>query len=687
MAFDLNDSQWAGLWARGLYPYVSRGGAPLLSVVKLWVVWARARGVTLEGLGADFWVPVGQVGPLLVLGHYNPDKGLEEDALLPAWFGGRCLVERAYYDRAVEMTRKYFDSSLSAYRAPAEKFSPTKRSFESVREACDYLGSVAWCLEHEQLAVKNALVTGLGWPAGWEEAGRFLRDGGNLVDVEDVALTPDLGRVVSGALVSEYQAVCFYETDREYYLALADPSDYTFEDTLYARVGRGKKLRLVQACGAHVVAAATGVSNTPVVESGAAEVDYSVLDVKFGMNSEEMRKANPRDRAMTADLFLRWCLYQAWVQEAADIHFETAFGKGRVRLRVDSDLREIARIPMALMAGVVQLACDWAGPGTSGSQYAPGDGRFGFRLDQTVYDVRVAKCMVGVDVKFPKVTMRLLGKKVRSLDSIGFAPRTLGMLKRMIRMHQGLILLTGPTGSGKTSTSSSCLKEINTPDINIETMENPVEISIEGVNQAEVNEARGASFGALLKSILRRDPDVISVGELRDIETAETAVQAALTGHLVFATLHTNSACAAVERLISLGVEPYLLGEVLLGIGGQRLKDRLCMRCRQEIPVLEEHRRIFAAANVPLGDVLYESRGCPHCRGRGTSGRVLISELFPVTGREGRLIAGKCRGSELEEHYKGLGYLTMYQDMLRHVAEGRMSLQQTHGFSRDWILG
>jgi type IV pilus assembly protein PilB len=468
---------------------------------------------------------------------------------------------------------------------------------------------------------------------------------------------------------------------------LGDPGDYTFEDTLYARVGRGKKLRLLQACGAHVVAAATGVSNTPVVEAGAVEVDYSVLGVKFGMNSEEMRKVNPKDRGMTADLFLRWCLYQAWIQEAADIHFETAFGKGRARLRVDSDLREIARIPMALMAGVVQLACDWAGPGTSGSQYAPGDGRFGFRLDQTVYDVRVAKCMVGVDVKFPKVTMRLLGKKVRSLDSMGFAPRVLEMLKRMIRMPQGLILLTGPTGSGKTSSVSSCIKEINTPDINIETTENPIEITIEGVNQAEVNEARGATFGALLKSILRRDPDVISVGELRDLETAETAVQAALTGHLVFATLHTNSACAVVERLISLGVEPYLLGEVLLGIGGQRLKDRLCMRCRQEIPVLEEHRRVFAAANVPVGDVLYESRGCPHCRGSGKSGRVLISELFPVTGREGGLIAGKCRGSELEEHYKGLGYMTMYQDMLRHVAEGRMSLQESYGFSRDWILG
>jgi type II secretory ATPase GspE/PulE/Tfp pilus assembly ATPase PilB-like protein len=363
---------------------------------------------------------------------------------------------------------------------------------------------------------------------------------------------------------------------------------------------------------------------------------------------------------------------------------------------VDSDLHEIALVGLPLMRGVAQVVRDLAGPGCAGDAELPGSGRFNFRLDRTVYDVRVESCMTGTGAGCPKITIRLLDKGIRGIDTLGFSSRVLKLWKRVVQLPQGLVLVTGPTGSGKTSTMYAALREINTPDRNIQTAEDPIEIEMPGVNQSSVNHGRVdgqgnvLNFARLLRSILRQDPDNILVGELRDSETADVAVQAALTGHLVFSTLHVVTACDSVERLVSMGIAPYSLGQVVVALSGQRLVERLCPDCKRVVPVTDEARRLFERAGVSdlLKGAMFEPCGCPKCHGTGYCGRVLVAEFFPVMTEEAAMITARARGVDLEDHYKRKGFLTMHQDVLRHVALGNTSLRMVDMVhDREWASG
>ncbi|WP_342750735.1 GspE/PulE family protein [Termitidicoccus mucosus] len=514
--------------------------------------------------------------------------------------------------------------------------------------------------------------------------------GGPLMDVTEARVSSDLAEVVPPQLASGYRAVCFYRTDDAYYIAMPEPGDFLFQDQLLALTGTAsrRQLRCVRACGDQVLEAAGGTrKRSASQEAHAAGVDDMV--VATVLNSERLRQVNPGRLDMEPKLFLDWCLYQGWLHKAADLHFEGIPGMGRVRMRVDGNMRVLARAPLPLMTGVVALGRDWAGPGCSGDAWVPGDGRFSFRLDQTVYDVRAATMMMGSgEYPFPKLELRLLSKEIRPLESMGFEDSVLKMLRRMSRMPQGMLVFTGPTNSGKTSTLYSLLKEINRPDINIQTVEDPIEISMSGVNQAAVNEKHGVTWAKLLRAALRQDPDVLLAGEIRDAETAGIAVQGAQTGHLVFTTLHTNSACAAVERLTGMGVEPFLLGSVLLGISGQRLVNRLCPRCRRPVKVTDVHRDVFGRAGCAdfLGDVLYEPRGCEHCGHTGYAGLSLIMELFPVNDEVSRLVMQKVPSPDLEAYFRQKGCRTMFQDSLRQAAAGVVSLEHSRLYDRNWMF-
>jgi type IV pilus assembly protein PilB len=368
--------------------------------------------------------------------------------------------------------------------------------------------------------------------------------------------------------------------------------------------------------------------------------------------------------------------------KASDIHIEPQEKKISVRFRIFGVLSEKLSLPAKLLPAIVSRIKILANLKID-EHRIPQDGRFQVRLGDNVIDLRVS---IVPTVYGEKVVMRLLkkGGGGMSLEQAGMAHVTLETYKESLKKTQGIILVTGPTGSGKTQTLASSLKILNEPEVNIMTLENPVEIRIDGVNQVQINEEVGLTFAKGLRSFLRQDPDIIMVGEIRDSETATLAVQAALTGHLVLATLHTNSAAGAVPRLIDMGVEPFLLSSTMNVVVAQRLVRRLCEHCKEAYYAEPEAvKRIhqvldpvdfFKLYELPnnqkseSGDptqdkiVLYKGKGCSKCNDTGYQGRVGIFEAIDITDEVSSLIVKKSAGSEINEVAVKNGTISMLQD-------------------------
>ncbi|MBC7331917.1 MAG: type II/IV secretion system protein, partial [Synergistetes bacterium] len=269
-----------------------------------------------------------------------------------------------------------------------------------------------------------------------------------------------------------------------------------------------------------------------------------------------------------------------------------------------------------------------------------------------------------------KIVMRILNREdiLIGLDKLGLWDDMLDEIRRLISKPYGMILVTGPTGSGKTTTLYSILKELNTVEKNIVTIEDPVEYQLEGVNQVQVNERIGLTFSNVLRNILRQDPDIIMVGEIRDVETAEIAVRSALTGHLVLSTLHTNDAPSAITRLIDMGVEPYLVASSLIGVIAQRLVRRICPHCKESRTV--ENGDIWVAEGLPPGSVYYVGKGCEECGDTGYMGRTGVFELMLISEEIQRLTVERASASKIREQAIREGMVTLKDDGVRKIRAG-----------------
>jgi type IV pilus assembly protein PilB len=328
-------------------------------------------------------------------------------------------------------------------------------------------------------------------------------------------------------------------------------------------------------------------------------------------------------------------------QGASDIHIEPMEAEVTLRYRIDGVLQVVQRLPKRVQMGLVSRIKILSKLDIA-EKRLPQDGRFSVTLEGKAIDFRVST----VPGKWgEKVVLRILDKSNTQLglDKLISNPPTLTLVREMIEQPYGIIYVTGPTGSGKTTTLYSALAEINDPGVNISTAEDPIEYDLAGVTQIQANSAINLSFAAILRAFLRQDPDVMLVGETRDKETAHTAVEAALTGHLVFTTLHTNSAAVAFTRLNEMGIEPFLVSSSTIGVVAQRLARRLCQQCREPYEPDAETRRYFGIAP---GVSLYRGRGCTSCGGRGVKGRVGIYEVMRMTTELRQLVA---RGSSAEE--------------------------------------
>ncbi|HVR82649.1 MAG TPA: type II secretion system ATPase GspE [Luteimonas sp.] len=370
---------------------------------------------------------------------------------------------------------------------------------------------------------------------------------------------------------------------------------------------------------------------------------------------------------------------QALRDGASDIHIERFETRSVVRLRVDGTLRDLIEPARALHGAIVSRVKIMAQLDIA-EKRLPQDGRITLRVAGKPVDVRVSTIPTGHG---ERVVLRLLDKQAGRLDlpRLGMDEATLAHMDRLIRKPHGIVLVTGPTGSGKTTTLYAALSRLDATALNIMTVEDPIEYDLDGINQTQVNSRIEMSFARALRTILRQDPDVVMIGEIRDLETAQIAVQASLTGHLVFATLHTNDAVSAITRLVDMGVEPFLLASSLIGVGAQRLVRRLCLECRK--PFAADAAQLRALGLAPTDGTLYSAQGCDACSGSGYRGRTGIYELLTVDDDLRRLIHDRASEQTLREHAVSRGMRSLRDDGMRWAGQGLISLEEVVRVTRE----
>ena len=361
-------------------------------------------------------------------------------------------------------------------------------------------------------------------------------------------------------------------------------------------------------------------------------------------------------------------------QRASDIHIEALESNVRVRYRIDGALKQVMQLELSILPAI-SARIKIIGGMDIAEKRKPQDGRITIIVDRKEFDVRVS---ILPTVYGEKTVMRLTSKDglTKPKSGLGFSESEIEIFDGILSNPHGIILVTGPTGSGKSTTLYTSLSELNKEEVNIITVEDPVEANINGINQVQVNVKAEMTFAAALRSILRQDPDIIMIGEIRDGETAQIAVQAAITGHLVVSTLHTNSAASTVTRIIDMGIEPYVAGDALVGVIAQRLVRRLCTSCRAPRLADEDEKVVLGVEDPEEDIVLYEPVGCPLCNDTGYSGRIGVYEMMPVSKALQSVIAKGATADVIEKQALEEGMSTLKMSAAKHVLNGTTSIAE-----------
>src|SRR6478672_5198181 len=502
-----------------------------------------------------------------------------------------------------------------------------------------------------------------------------------LVDLQLLELDVAAAREVALHVLERVVAVPYAYGDGTLRIAVADPSNLHGIDEL--RLATRQPLELGVASREDVLATIRKLVRTSEAFGARAAVAQEEEELRaFEKEEDDLTDLEADDGVSDVPLvrLVNSILFQAAEDGASDIHFEPQEDALVVRFRVDGVLQEMQRIPKRLLPGVttrlkVLAKLDIA------ERRKPQDGRISLNAAAAgrMLDVRVATLPT---VEGESLVMRLLdkSKKPPTLTELGLSEEMRTQLSEIVAKPTGALLVTGPTGSGKSTTLFACLNQINRPEINIITVEDPVEYRLPGVNQVQINNRAGLTFAAALRSILRSDPDVVMVGEVRDGETAKISIEAALTGHLVLSTLHTNDAPSALTRLNEMGVEPFLTGSAVTAVLAQRLARKLCTHCCEMYsPSVEELIEARVSPEVAAssdGMVLYRKRGCPRCNQTGYRGRIGIFQLLIMTESVGELAGWKATLDEIEGQAMGTGMRTLWDDGMAKVSAGLTSIEE-----------
>ena len=500
-----------------------------------------------------------------------------------------------------------------------------------------------------------------------------------LVDAAGYPEFPILEEQVSPRFLRESRALPVREDEAELALAMADPTD-TYTIGAFEMV-TGRSVR-------PMVAVPTELDTALERLYGAGK---SALGQIIGENGERDELAFDADIQQLKDLaseapvirMVSLIITNALEARASDIHIEPFENRLIVRYRIDGVLHEIESPPRRLSAAVISRVKIMANLDIA-ERRLPQDGRIRLRVQGKEIDLRVSTVPT---MHGESVVMRILDKGGVALDfeRLGFEPDTLERFIEVLHQPNGVLLVTGPTGSGKTTTLYTALARLNQPDVKILTVEDPVEYQMAGINQIQVKPQIGLTFANALRSIVRQDPDVIMIGEIRDLETAQIAVQSALTGHLVLSTVHTNDAPSTVNRLLDMGVDDYLLTSTVIGILAQRLVRTLCPACREPhdaLPELVEEMGLRKFA--PTGPItLWKPRGCPECANTGYTGRVGIVEMLTMSDAVRSLVMRHATAGELRAQALADGMLTMYDDGLRKALKGVTTFEEVLRVTRE----
>jgi type II secretory ATPase GspE/PulE/Tfp pilus assembly ATPase PilB-like protein len=526
----------------------------------------------------------------------------------------------------------------------------------------------------EQLAADVPTIWSSVVAAGWATdaqivdavARRFRLPVANLTSAEPrtVALLPE-------SLARRHQVVPLSANDRTIQIATADPRDLDVEQTLGFVSGR-------DVCF-HIAAPSALIERIDELYrpersierllGGLEPARVEALDIGPVADTREHQLEAPVAKLVDA------MISDAVREGASDIHAEPTEGGVVVRYRVDGVLREVMRLPEAAGAALVRRVKIWARLDVTDPLH-PHDGHAAAKVDGQSVDLRVST--IPVARRGEKVVIRILDKtNLRgTIADLGLAPQERDMLERLIGHREGMVLVTGPTGSGKTTTLYAALNQLKTGRVNIITVEDPVEYQVAGISQIQVSEAQGLTFAKALRSVLRQDPDIVLVGEIRDLETATTAIQAGFSGHFVLSTLHTNDAPSTVVRLRDMGVDAFKVASVLKGIVAQRLLRRLCTHCAEELPIqtLPTELRPPAGWTAPVH--LRQPVGCRQCNGRGYRGRLPVFEIMPVDETVARLIDGGAMPDAIGAAGRKLGMRPLWDTGLERVWEGVTSIEE-----------
>ena len=485
------------------------------------------------------------------------------------------------------------------------------------------------------------------------------------VDLSNIIVTPAMAALIPVNLAERHQVIPIKIAGNKITLAMVDPTNfYAIDD----------------------IRMASGLDVEPVI---ATEKDIlRSIRESYGVQDLVQKAVNnmrPEDMALTAELqtaddapiigLVNSLMNQAIKDMASDIHIEPQDKTLRVRYRVDGMLREVGSFPRDIHPAIVariKIMSDM----DIAEKRIPQDGRIKVKEADHNVDVRVSTLPT---IMGEKVVMRLLDQKavILDLNKLGFSPDNFTMYHKLCSHSYGMVLVTGPTGSGKTTTLYSTLTKVNSPSKNIITLEDPVEYRLAGVNQVQVNPKAGLTFASGLRSVLRQDPNIVLVGEIRDSETADIAIRAALTGHLVFSTLHTNDAAGTITRLLDMNVEPFLVASSVLGVVAQRLVRLICPECKEGyIPKPNSLERLFLGIGPDSHITLHRGVGCARCSHTGYRGRMAIHELMPITAEIREAINSKASSDEISNIAVTQGMTTMRRDAIQKALAGLTDVQE-----------
>jgi type IV pilus assembly protein PilB len=494
------------------------------------------------------------------------------------------------------------------------------------------------------------------------------------ITLSQLDIDPEVLKLVPAQLAERLQVLPVKRSGNVLTLAMADPTNVlALDDVAFMTNLQIQPVVASEVAIRQVIDQLYGNQGDRVAEM-MSELEVGEADVQVVDGDESLAKADVFELKESADeapvvRLMNMILTDAIRRGASDIHLEPYEKIFRVRFRVDGVLHEIMGPPKRLEAALTSRVKIMANLDIA-ERRLPQDGRLKLRYNQREIDFRVSTLPT---IFGEKTVMRILDKESLQLDltKLGFDPWSLEQFGKAIRNPYGMIMITGPTGSGKTTTLYSAINTINSPDINIMTAEDPVEYNLKGVNQLQVNDEIGRTFAAALRSFLRQDPDVILVGETRDLETAQIAIRAALTGHLVLTTVHTNDCPSTVARLLDMGIPPFLISSALLLILAQRLARRVCSDCSEEYVADEDSLVPYGHVPQGLGTVTFHrGKGCQTCSFTGMKGRVAIYEVMPVSQEIRDLILRNAPTTELREVAQSQGMRSLRQNALQKVLEG-----------------